>query len=119
MIDEAEKGSLFFRFVMSPDPQREDTDKDLFLREITERTMMRLEERLHRQIAWVAAEHDDHARHRHVHILAIVPGRLQVHDLQALRHAATAACLEQRHQRDLVREQQAREREEAQWEQEV
>jgi hypothetical protein len=118
-LDEAEKGSLFFRFVMSPDPQREDTDKDLFLREITERTMMRLEERLHRQIAWVAAEHTDHAPHRHVHVVAIVPGRLQVHDLQALRHATTQACLEQRHQRDLVREQQAREREEAQWEQEV
>ena len=39
MIDEADKGSLFFRFVISPDPKQEDTDKDLFLREITEKTI--------------------------------------------------------------------------------
>src|SRR5712691_8550695 len=47
MIDEAEKGSFFFRFVISPDPKAEDTDKDLHLREITERTMNALEERVH------------------------------------------------------------------------
>src|SRR6266849_9577411 len=45
MIDEAEKGSFFFRFVISPDPKGEDTEKDLFLREITERTILRLEDR--------------------------------------------------------------------------
>jgi hypothetical protein len=39
MIDKAEKGSIFFRFVISPDPEKEDTQKDLQLREITERTM--------------------------------------------------------------------------------
>src|SRR5437660_3645594 len=55
MIDDAEKGSLFFRFVISPDPQQEDTAKDLFLREITEKTMLRLEEHIHREISWIAA----------------------------------------------------------------
>src|SRR2546422_173868 len=116
MIDEAEKGSLFFRFVISPDMKTEDTQRDLHLREVTEQTMLRLEEHVHTQVSWVAAVHDDHAPHRHVHVVAIVPGRLQVQDLQSLRHEATAACLEQRHQRDLAREQQEREREEAQWE---
>src|SRR6266480_7033792 len=116
MIDEAEKGSLFFRFVISPDPKGEDTGKDLFLREITEQTMLRLEEQLHRAVSWVAAEHDDHAPHRHVHVVAVVPGRLQVQDFQAMRQAATAAALAQRHERDLVREQQEQGREEAQWE---
>src|SRR5438093_12869053 len=53
MIDEAKKGSLFFRFVISPDPTREDSEKDLHLREITEKTMQTLEERVHKQIAWV------------------------------------------------------------------
>src|SRR5919199_1539163 len=85
MIDEAETGSLFFRFVISPDPKQEDTEKDLFLREITERTMLHLEDRFHRHVHWVAAEHTDHAPHRHVHIVAVVPGRLQVPDLQLLR----------------------------------
>src|SRR6266480_748516 len=58
MIDEAEKGSLFFRFVISPDPKKEDTERDLFLREITEQTILRLEDRLHREVQWVAAEHN-------------------------------------------------------------
>src|SRR5713101_4113927 len=39
MIDTAEKGSVFFRFVISPDPTQEDRAKDLHLREITEQTM--------------------------------------------------------------------------------
>src|SRR5947209_10436263 len=54
IIDEAEKGSLFFRFVISPDPQQEDTAKDLFLREVTERTMLRLEEQLQSAVSCVA-----------------------------------------------------------------
>src|SRR6266566_1522907 len=112
LIDEAEKGSVFFRFVMSPDPKGEDSQHDLHLRDITERTMQTLEERLHKQVSWVAAEHDDHAPHRHVHVVAVVAGRLQVQDFQALRQAATAAALKQRRQRDLAREQQAQSREE-------
>src|SRR5712692_2281013 len=60
MIDEAEKGSFFFRFVISPDPKGEDTQRDLSLREITERTMNALEARVQQQVSWVAAEHDDH-----------------------------------------------------------
>jgi hypothetical protein len=117
MIDEADKGSLFFRFVISPDPKGEDTGKDLFLREVTEKTMLSLEEHLQKEVSWVAAVHDDHAPHRHVHVVAVVTGRLQVRDFQAMRQAATAAALAQRHQRDLVREQHEQSREEAQWEQ--
>src|SRR5947207_1303838 len=116
MIDEAEKGSLYFRFVISPDPKQEDTGKDLFLREVTEKTMQILEERLKKEVQWVAAEHNDHAPHRHVHVVAVVPGRLQVQDFQTMRQAATAAALEQRKERDLVQEQQEQRREEAQWE---
>src|SRR5450759_3240072 len=46
MIAEAAKGSYFYRIVLSPDPQREDTRKDLLLRDVTEKTIMRLEARL-------------------------------------------------------------------------
>ena len=116
MIDTAEKGSIFFRFVISPDPKQEDTDKDLFLREITERTMLRLEDRVQSEVQWVAAIHDDHAPHRHVHVVAVVPGRLHVPDFQALRQTATEACLEQRRQRDLMQEHQRGQGKEAQWE---
>ena len=116
MIDESQKGSHFYRVVISPDPKREDSEKDLHLREITEKTMQTLEERLKKKISWVAAEHDDHAPHRHIHVVAIVPGRLQVQDFHAMRTEATEAAVFQRHERDLAREQQEREREEAQWE---
>ena len=116
MIDEAEKGSLFFRFVISPDPATEDTERDIFLREITEHTMLGLEDRFRRHIQWVAATHDDHAPHRHVHIMAILPKKLQVHDLKALRSIATEAALEQRHQRDAARQEQQRGKEQPQWE---
>jgi hypothetical protein len=116
MIEEAENGSNFFRFVISPDPKLEDSERDLYLREITEKTMNTLEKRLQKQVSWVAVEHADHTPHRHVHVVAVVPGRLQVQDFQALRTTATAACLEQRQERDLVREQQVRGREEAEWE---
>jgi hypothetical protein len=116
MIDEAEKGSLFFRFVISPDPKQEDIERDLFLREITEQTMLRLEDRVQSEVQWVAAIHDDHAPHRHVHVVAVVPGRLHVPDFQALRQTATEACLEQRTQRDLMQEHQRGKGEGIQWE---
>src|SRR5437868_14718297 len=48
MIDEAQKGSYFFRFVISPDPKTEDTERDIFLRDLTEHTMLGLEDRLQR-----------------------------------------------------------------------
>jgi hypothetical protein len=117
IIDEADKGTRFFRFIISPDPKGEDREQDLSLREITQRTMQTLEDRLQKEVSWVAVEHDDHAPHRHVHVVAVVPGRLQVHDLQALRQEATTACLEQRYQRDLLQQEQTRmQREEEQWE---
>src|SRR6266700_4022696 len=115
MIDEAEKGSLFFRFVISPDPKQEDTKRDLHLREVTEKTMQILEDRIHKPVSWVATEHNDHAPHRHVHVVAVVKGKLESQDFLALRQTATEACLQQRHERDLVKEKEQG-REEAEWE---
>jgi len=116
-IDNAAKGSIFFRFAISPDPNQEDTRRDLHLREITETTMSTLEKRSERQVAWIAAIHADHAPHRHVHVLAVVQGRLNQSDLQALTLAATKACRQQRMERDQAREheQQKQQREEEQW----
>ncbi len=104
MIDQADKNSYFFRLVISPDPQREDSDNNLALKEITERTIQSLEDRFQRPLRWVAAIHADHAEHRHVHAIAIVPARLQVQDFQRMRNAATEAALEQRRHLDLTRE---------------
>jgi hypothetical protein len=104
MIDDAQKGTIFYRFVLSPDPKREDRYKDLGLSDITIHTMLALEERLGKQIQFVATMHDDHSPHRHVHTLVLVQGvRLTREDFQALRHEATERALFQRRLRDRTR----------------
>src|SRR5205809_7908759 len=104
MIDQADKNSYFFRLVISPDPAREDGDKNLALREITERTIRSLEDHFQKPLQWAAAIHADHTENRHIHALVIVPMRLQVQDFQRMRSAATDIAREQRQQLDLLRE---------------
>src|SRR5256885_98608 len=113
MIDQAAKGSYFFRLVISPDPKREDSDKNLSLREITERTIQSLEDRFQKPLQWVATIHADHTEQRHVHAIAILPERLQVQDFQRMRGAATEEALEQRRHLDLLREARERSREQS------
>jgi hypothetical protein len=104
LMDEVKKGSLFYRLVVSPNPCVEDSRRDLPLWEITQQIMQTLEERLKQEIAWVAAEHDDHTPNRHVHIVAVLKGRLKVQDLAFLRLSATQAVLSRRQQLDLNRD---------------
>jgi hypothetical protein len=106
MVDEAEKGTVFFRLVISPDPALEDREKDLALWELTQQTILKLEYRLKREVQFVAAEHNDHTPNRHVHVIALIPGRLEVADLEAIRNAATEAAQFQRQERDLALGQQ-------------
>jgi hypothetical protein len=116
MIDAAEKGTVFFRIVISPDPEREDTYQDLLLQEITSLTMLQLAGRLTKDVPYVAVEHNDHAPHRHVHVLACVQGRLNTQDFQALRTTATEASLSQRQERDVARKQEQQQQQEGgQW----
>jgi hypothetical protein len=55
--------------------------------------------RLKQEVQWVAAEHDDHKPHRHVHVVAVVKRRLYPQDFEAMRQRATEAALFQRKQR--------------------
>src|SRR5438067_8880617 len=110
LINEAGEGSFFYRFVLSPDPKEEDMKRDLHLRGITEQTMQTLMGRLKQEVAWVAAEHDDHAPNRHVHVVAVVKRRLYPQHFEAMRQRATEAALLQRKERDLAREQEPRRR---------
>jgi hypothetical protein len=116
MIDAAAQGTVFYKIAISPDPAREDKEKDLHLREIAEQTMMHLAERFQHPIQYIATEHAEHAAHRHLHVLALLPRTLAKPELQALRETATTAAVLQRTVRDAALEQAAREREEAQWE---
>jgi hypothetical protein len=105
MIDEApKKGRYYYRVILSPDPRREDRYKDLDLRTLTIATMLKLEERYGKSIQFVAAIHDDHAPHRHVHALVILNGRrLTRDDFAALRDHARTRALTQRRYMDRVR----------------
>src|SRR5687768_14170020 len=104
MIDEAGRGTIFYRIVLSPAPKQEDRYKDLNLKDLTLDTMLRLEERLGKPVQFVATIHDDHAPHRHVHTLVLVQGkRLTREDFQALRLEATERALSQRRLRDRIR----------------
>jgi hypothetical protein len=109
MIDEARRGTIFYRIVISPDPAREDRLKDLDLEEITIHTMLALEERLGRQIAFAATTHNDHSPHRHVHAFVLVRGRrLTRGDFAILRRAATDRSRAQRRLRDRLIEYRAK-----------
>jgi hypothetical protein len=114
-IDDAPKGTKFFTIIINPDPEKEDTHKDLDMRAITMTTMQTIEEIITAQgsttpVIWVAALHDDHTDKNHVHVLASIQGRLDKPDLDRIREATTQACLEQRLELDRSREQKERER---------
>jgi len=116
MIDDAENGSIFFRVKISPDPATEDTKRDLFLQEVTQKTLDTLEQRLGTSVSYVASIHDDHTDIRHVHVLAVVKGRLNPDDFKAMRETATTVSVEQRQSRDQAEDLQKGKGEEKQWE---
>jgi hypothetical protein len=115
-IDDAPKGTKFFTIIINPDPEKEDTHKDLDMRSITMTTMQTIEEIVGTPVIWVAAVHDDHTDKNHVHALASIQGRLDKPDLDRIREATTKACLEQRRELDLALSRQAREQEQQSWE---
>jgi hypothetical protein len=113
MIDQAPPGTHFYRMSINPDPAKEDHQRDLDLREVTERTLHSLATIVETPVLYVAAVHEAHAgNRRHVYLVASVPRRLKTPELKQLTEAATQVCLEQRQERDRELSQQSREREE-------
>jgi hypothetical protein len=104
VIDEASIGTLFYRLIISPDPNNEDSLRDLNLAELTKQTIAELETRLKTQIQFAAVEHNDHAPHRHVHVLALLSRKLKASDINFLRVRATAATQLQRRVLELKQE---------------
>jgi len=115
-IDEAPKGTHFYTIIVNPDPEQEDTHKDLDMRHITTTTLQTLEEIVQTPVIWVAAIHDDHTDKNHVHALAAVNRRLDTPELNHIREVTTQACREQRRELDKTRERNARQRERGEWE---
>src|SRR5690349_20498482 len=71
-IDDMPRGSVFFRVAISPDPRREDTNKDLDLPWLTQVAMSYMKEHLEANISFksniqfFAAEHGDQSEVRHI-----------------------------------------------------
>jgi hypothetical protein len=107
-IDMAKQGTAFFKIMISPDPKREDTYKDLDLQHITRQTLLKLEKQLGRHFEFVATIHNDHTPHRHMHGIFLLQGRLSKEKFRALQvtayKTATHSARLQRKALDRVRE---------------
>jgi predicted Zn-ribbon and HTH transcriptional regulator len=109
MIDSANRGTLFYKIMINPDPLKEDTHKDLDLAHITRQTILTLEKQLGKHLRFVATVHNaDHTPLRHIHGIFLIPRRLTKEEFVALRQTAYKAATEQarlqRSARDRVRE---------------
>jgi type IV secretory pathway TraG/TraD family ATPase VirD4 len=105
-IDNARSGTRFLRVTISPDPKREDSGRDLNLREITREMMREFQKQFPgRIIQFFAAVHEGHTDKRHVNLLVLFPGgRLTKHHWKALRERTTAKALAERTSIDLSNE---------------
>lgn len=118
MLDEAKGREYVYKIILNFDPVKEDPHKDLYTPDIARHTMLGVEDVVRQPVQWVAAVHDDHTPLQHVHIVAILPRKLNVPDLTAMIDRTTAIALEQRREKDKVLEsEQNKERgKDTQWE---
>ena len=106
MIDNAEKGTIFFRFKISPDPKKENSQKDLDLWNLTRQVMLKLQGIKRQDIQFIATEHNDHTDIPHIHAIVLLKGKIFNEDIKVLRQTATQQALLQRRARDLVQRYQ-------------
>src|SRR5690349_5656615 len=102
-IDQAPKGTRFFKLMYSPDPLREDTYRDIPIKTLFQKMMLMLERQLGRKLAYVAALHDDHTDARHIHSLIACKGKISKEDLAIIKRFATEASRRERKARDIGR----------------
>jgi hypothetical protein len=103
LIEAAPRGTVFFKLILSPDPQREDSRKDLDLWALTCQTLRQVQTVLSRHVPFVATVHADHTPRRHVHGFFLINGRISQEKfarLRALWKTATQAAARQRRVRD-------------------
>jgi hypothetical protein len=81
LLDGADRSSFVYRITLSPDPREQDAGHRLDLQAWTSDVM-----RLAGSARWVAVSHEQ-SDHRHVHVVAVSPRRLDVRDFRAMRAA--------------------------------
>lgn len=101
MIDEAERGTRYWRFKISPDPKTENPEKNVDLRKVTTKIMGKLQERKGK-IEFIAVVHNDHSPIDHIHAIVIFKQRMEAKDYELLRQVGREACLSQQKTRKQV-----------------
>jgi hypothetical protein len=114
IIESASNKTYFFRWILSPDLNEENGEKDLDLWQLARDGVRWLEERLKRQgeIQLIGAEHNDHTGIPHIHAILLIErhGRqliLNQKDIDDFREVVHKLALEQRHNRQQGREIEA------------
>ena len=111
LIEHASKQTYFFRWILSPDLQAENGEKDLDLWQLARDGVRWLEERLRRlgEIQLIGAEHNDHTGIPHIHAILLIERRgreliLNKQDIDDFRDIVHKLALEQRRNRQQSQE---------------
>lgn len=111
LIEKASEQTYFFRWILSPDVNEENGEKDLDLWQLARDGVRWLEERLQRQgeIQLIGAEHNDHTGIPHIHAILLIERRgrdliLNKRDIDEFREVVHKLALEQRRNRQQGRE---------------
>jgi hypothetical protein len=106
MMDAAPKGTNFFRFKINPDPKTENPRKNLDLRDLTIKFMLKLQELKGREIQFIATIHNqfDHTGRPHVHAVVLLKGRITRKNLKDLIQTGRSLALKQQKRFTLVRQ---------------
>jgi hypothetical protein len=92
-IDKVPKGTTFFRIAISPDPNGEDQDKTLNLRELTRKTLRALQRQFPRErLHYFSAVHG-HTENRHVNLLLMLRGRVTRKHLRLISPLTKSALI--------------------------
>src|ERR687894_2333955 len=94
LINAAPRNTIFYKMMINFHPHKEDTYKDLDLHYIASLTVREMQNRIGRDVPFVATIHNGHANTdlRHIHAICLVQGRLskaQFAKLKTLWQVAT------------------------------
>ena len=111
LINNAPRGTIFYKMTINFHPRKEDTHKDLDLQHIASLTVREMQLRIGRSVPFIATIHDGHAKTtlRHIHAICLVQGRLSKEDfakLKTLWQTVSAEVRLQRRNRDRIQERQ-------------
>jgi hypothetical protein len=95
-IDKALPGTTFLRIAISPDPNGEDRDKNLNLRELTRKTLRVLQRKFPNQSVKYFGSLHSHTENRHVNLLVLLKGKVTKTHLRLMREASGGNAKQQR-----------------------